>query len=149
MDLLGEKKQRKVRGRANTIDAYVGKQVRTRRTLLGFSQQGLGDALNLTFQQVQKYESGANRIGASRLYQLSQVLAVHVSYFFENLPRSEIPTTWSSPINTPKKKLQRTSEVLHKRETLELVRAYYQIKNPKLRKQIHAIMKTLGNAKGY
>ena len=70
----------------NPIDIHVGKRVRLRRTLLGISQEKLGKAINLTFQQVQKYERGTNRIGSSRLYQLSQVLDIPVSYFFDGLP---------------------------------------------------------------
>ena len=70
----------------NPIDIHVGKRVRLRRTLLGMSQEKLGKAINLTFQQVQKYERGTNRIGSSRLYQLSQVLDIPVSYFFDDLP---------------------------------------------------------------
>src|SRR5256885_4646469 len=70
-------------GKPNPVDVHVGARVRLRRTLLGMSQEKLGDAIGLTFQQVQKYERGANRIGASRLYDLSRVLDVPVSYFFE------------------------------------------------------------------
>src|SRR5579862_3410669 len=69
----------------NPVDVHVGSRVRLRRTLLGMSQEKLGDAIGLTFQQVQKYERGANRIGASRLYDLARVLDVPVSYFFEEL----------------------------------------------------------------
>src|SRR5579862_1779426 len=72
-------------GKPNPIDVHVGSRVRLRRTLLGMSQEKLGEAIGLTFQQVQKYERGANRVGASRLYDLSQVLDVPVSYFFEEI----------------------------------------------------------------
>src|SRR6202012_596679 len=72
-------------GKPNPIDAHVGARVRLRRTLLGMSQEKLGEAIGLTFQQVQKYERGANRIGASRLYDLSRVLDVPVSFFFDDL----------------------------------------------------------------
>jgi transcriptional regulator with XRE-family HTH domain len=67
----------------SSIDAHVGSRVRLRRMLIGMSQEKLGELLGLTFQQVQKYEKGANRIGASRLYDISQILAVPVSYFFD------------------------------------------------------------------
>lgn len=70
------------------IDAHVGSRVRLRRILLGISQDKLGKALNLTFQQVQKYEKGSNRIGSSRLYHLSQILDVPVSFFFDDMPES-------------------------------------------------------------
>ena len=80
------RKQRKTRGKPTYIDVHVGQRVRQRRTLLGYSQERLADALNLTFQQVQKYERGANRVGAGRLYELSHALDVPVNYFFEELP---------------------------------------------------------------
>lgn len=70
----------------NPVDVHVGSRVRLRRTLIGMSQEKLGQALNLTFQQVQKYEKGANRIGASRLYQISHLLGVSVQFFFDDLP---------------------------------------------------------------
>src|SRR4051794_34996027 len=72
-------------GKPNPIDVHVGARVRLRRTLLGMSQERLGEALGLTFQQVQKYERGTNRIGASRLFDLSRVLEVPVSFFFEEM----------------------------------------------------------------
>src|SRR5256714_12611645 len=82
---------RKVSGRParkrspNAIDIHVGSRIRLRRTLLGMSQEKLGEAIGLTFQQVQKYERGANRIGSSRLFDLARVLDVPVSYFFEEM----------------------------------------------------------------
>ena len=82
------KTQRKTRGKPNAVDIHVGTRVRQRRTLLGFSQERLASALDLTFQQVQKYERGANRIGAGRLYQLARALEVPVTYFFEELDDS-------------------------------------------------------------
>ena len=72
-------------GKPNPIDVHVGSRVRLRRTLLGMSQEKLGEAIGLTFQQVQKYERGANRVGASRLFELSRVLDVQVAYFFEEM----------------------------------------------------------------
>ena len=72
-------------GGANPVDIHVGNRVRLRRTLLGLSQESLGEALGLTFQQVQKYERGANRIGASRLFDLARVLGVPVTYFYEEM----------------------------------------------------------------
>src|SRR5246127_5649896 len=72
-------------GKPNPVDVHVGSRVRLRRTLLGMSQEKLGEAIGLTFQQVQKYERGANRIGASRLFDLSRVLDVPVEYFFDDM----------------------------------------------------------------
>src|ERR1700748_3815102 len=89
-DLLAQKPPRRNTrgsrdGKPNPVDVHVGSRVRLRRTLLGMSQEKLGEAIGLTFQQVQKYERGANRIGASRLFDLSRVLDVPVSFFFDEM----------------------------------------------------------------
>jgi transcriptional regulator with XRE-family HTH domain len=128
----------------NPIDVYVGQRLRTRRTLLGLSQMTLADAIGLTFQQLQKYEKGANRITASRLYDLSQVLGVDVAYFFEDMDmgtRTASPAQASSckDLTTPKKPT-RTTNPLHKRETLELVRAYYRISDPAVRTHLRKLV---------
>ena len=125
----------------NPIDIHVGKRVRLRRTLLGMSQEKLGKAINVTFQQVQKYERGTNRIGSSRLYQLSQVLDIPVSYFFDDLP-IEI-TARKSPGLTDVKVASFQSDPLVKRETLELVRAYYRITDPSVRKRVFELVKAV------
>ena len=78
--------RRRVPGVADPVDVHVGSRVRLRRTLLGLSQEKLGEAVGLTFQQIQKYERGANRIGASRMYDLAHVLDVPVAFFFEEIP---------------------------------------------------------------
>ncbi|RPI31359.1 MAG: XRE family transcriptional regulator, partial [Hyphomicrobiaceae bacterium] len=77
--------------RPNPIDVHVGSRVRFRRMLLGMSQEKLGEKLGLTFQQIQKYEKGINRIGASRLFDLAQVLGVSVQFFYEEAPTGEVP----------------------------------------------------------
>ena len=125
----------------NPIDIHVGKRVRLRRTLLGMSQEKLGEALGLTFQQVQKYERGTNRIGSSRLYNLSQILGVPVSFFFDELH----PEVAESGAPTGDGKLSRSVEPdqLAKRETLEMVRAYYRIENPQVRKRVFELIKSL------
>ena len=123
----------------NPVDIHVGKRVRLRRTLLGMSQEKLGKAINLTFQQVQKYERGTNRIGSSRLYQLSQVLETPVSYFFDELP-IEITAT-KSPGLTDNKVPSFQGDPLVKRETLELVRAYYRITDLGVRKRVFELVK--------
>src|SRR5574340_1053213 len=84
--------------RASPIDAHVGYRIRLRRTLLGLSQERLGDALGLTFQQVQKYERGINRVGASRLFDLARVLDVPISFFFDDMPE---PIGGGVPSGTP------------------------------------------------
>ena len=83
--------------RPSPIDIYVGSRIRLRRTLLGMSQERLGDALGLTFQQVQKYERGVNRVGASRLFEISRVLEVPISYFFDDMPEGMSESPFSGP----------------------------------------------------
>src|ERR1700719_3453420 len=87
--------------RPSPIDVHVGSRIRLRRTLLGMSQERLGDALGLTFQQVQKYERGMNRVGASRLFDLSRVLDVPISFFFDDLPET-VSATYS-PSSQPQR----------------------------------------------
>lgn len=141
------KEKRLPPGVANPIDVHVGARVRLRRTLLGMSQEKLGEAVNLTFQQIQKYERGANRIGASRMYELSRVLDVPVSFFFDDMP---------DDIKTPEGVRARALEAhdqssyepdpLARRETLELVRAYYKIIDPKVRKRLFELTKSLSGS---
>jgi transcriptional regulator with XRE-family HTH domain len=109
-----------------------------RRTLLGISQEKLADALGLTFQQVQKYEKGSNRISASRLYELSQILDVPQAFFFEELTDSA--KNRGSAAVAPKKE---DRDPLTKRETLELVRAYYRIKDPDIRDRLKGLVRAM------
>jgi transcriptional regulator with XRE-family HTH domain len=130
-------------GRPNPVDVHVGSRVRLRRTLLGMSQEKLGESIGLTFQQVQKYERGSNRIGASRLYDLARVLDVPVGFFFEEMPAE---TQHSSPAQV--QGLQEEGDAyepdpMAKRETLELVRAYYRIEDPAVRKRLFELTKAL------
>ena len=125
----------------NPVDIHVGKRVRLRRTLLGISQEKLGKAINLTFQQVQKYERGTNRIGSSRLYQLSQVLDIPVSYFFDDLPIEITAKKSSGLVDVKVASFQ--GDPLVKRETLELVRAYYRITDPRVRRQVFELIKAV------
>ena len=131
---------RKPRPRANAIDAHVGHRVRTRRTLLRLNQTQLGEALGISFQQVQKYENGSNRIGASRLYHLSKILDVPVSYFYEDMPEElgEAP----QPAEHPSRE-ERELDIMHKRETLELVRAYYRIEDAEVRQRLRETVRAL------
>lgn len=128
-------------GAGTKIDAHVGSRIRLRRTLLGMSQEQLGEAMSLTFQQIQKYERGANRIGSSRLYQLSQVLNVPVSYFFDDLPADE--RMQDLAVKEPPQTTFETRRMT-KRETLELVRAYFKIEDAAVRQRIFDIVKAAG-----
>lgn len=135
-------------GTPRPVDVHVGARLRQRRTLLGMSQEKLGEAVALTFQQIQKYERGANRIGASRLYQLAQVLDVSVSYFFEEMP-GEVQKTrgdYASKASSQVLENVQVSDPMARRETLELVRAYYRIEDPKVRKRMFELTKSIANA---
>lgn len=135
-------------GKPNPIDVHVGSRVRLRRTLLGMSQEKLGEAIGLTFQQVQKYERGANRIGASRLFDLSRVLDVPVSFFFDDMP--DEPSVGITAIDGGLAEEKSGSgyepDPMAKRETLELVRAYYRITDPSVRKRLFELTKAVANA---
>lgn len=102
------------------IDTHVGKRLRRRRRLLGMTQQNLAECLGLRFQQIQKYECGANRVTASRLYQLAKALNVPTSYFFDGLSDSAAHAAEAEASTIP-------SDVMAQSETIELIRAYYQL----------------------
>jgi transcriptional regulator with XRE-family HTH domain len=136
-------------GKPNPVDVHVGSRVRLRRTLLGLSQEKLGDALGLTFQQVQKYERGANRIGASRLFDLSRVLDVPVSFFFDDMTPDA--TARKPVVEIDIDEMSQSGfdvDPMARRETLELVRAYYRIKDPLVRKRVFELAKALANVNG-
>jgi len=133
--------------RANPVDVHVGQRVRLRRTLLGMSQERLGQAVGLTFQQVQKYERGVNRISSSRLHKLSQVLDVPIAFFFDDLPPEHAgtaapPTALSGLSESPPMDSIEV-EAMSRRETIELVRAYYRISDPIVRRKIGELVKSI------
>ena len=135
-------------GRPSPIDVHVGSRVRLRRTLLGMSQERLGEALGLTFQQVQKYERGVNRVGASRLFDLSRVLDVPISFFFDDMPES-LASAYGGQTTRRSTGFSETQDsfsddALNRRETLELVRAYYRITEPAVRKRVFELIKSMG-----
>lgn len=143
-DDAGERTERE--HRPSPIDVHVGSRVRLRRTLLGMSQEKLGEALGLTFQQVQKYERGVNRIGASRLFDLARVLDVPISFFFDDLPAEMggMAVNRARPgLGLAEDQGNFDDDTLHRRETLELVRAYYRITDPAVRKKVFDLIKTL------
>ncbi len=115
--------------------------------MLGMSQVKLGAAIELSYQQVQQYERGTNRIAAGRLYQLGKVLDVPVSYFFDNMPPEIAQTGQRRLIDFSESEAAVYDvDTLAKRETLELVRAYYRIKNEKVRKRVFELAKALAKA---
>jgi transcriptional regulator with XRE-family HTH domain len=127
----------------NPVDAHVGSRVRLRRMLLGMSQERLGESMGLTFQQVQKYEKGVNRIGASRLFQISKILDVPVQFFFEEAPYagdgSRAPGLAESDSETF------ILEFLNSREGLELNRAFVKIGDAKVRKSVVDLVRALSS----
>jgi transcriptional regulator with XRE-family HTH domain len=141
---LSKKESRRLHG-PDPVDIHVGARLRLRRNLVGMSQEQLGKASGLTFQQIQKYERGANRMGASRLYQLARLLDVQVSYFFEELPvpSDKGPSQLSDGTQALLDGAPTDQQILHKRETLELIRAYYRITDPKQRRKVYELVKSL------
>jgi transcriptional regulator with XRE-family HTH domain len=137
--------------KSHSVDVHVGARLRQRRTLLGMSQSKLGDSVDLTFQQVQKYERGSNRVSSSRLFEFAKVLDVPITYFFD-----EMPSNVGGKPGRGRKKIadEATSSTkegknpLIKRETLELVRAYYKIREADTRKGIFSMIVALGAASG-
>ena len=125
----------------NPVDIQVGSRVRLRRNMLGLSQEKLGEAIGLTFQQVQKYERGANRIGASRLHELSRVLDVPVAFFFDDtdpVRAPAIPAGFAEPTAEAF-----DSDPLRRPETIELVDAYFAIEDAAVRRRLLDLAKAL------
>jgi transcriptional regulator with XRE-family HTH domain len=127
---------------ASPIDVQVGTRVRLRRMLIGMSQEKLGEMLGLTFQQVQKYEKGVNRIGAGRLFQVAHILGVPIDYFYEGVngvsegaPGFAEPGAGSPPV----------MEFLSSGEGLQLSLAFMKIKDPKVRKRVLDLVKSLSD----
>ncbi len=133
-------------GTPHPIDVHVGGRLRIRRTLLGLSQTALGDALGLTFQQVQKYERGANRMGSSRLYDIARILDVPIQYFFDDMSAAVAAGSPTLGGGRAKKPPSYEPDPMAKRETLELVRAYYKISDPRVRKRLFEMTKAIGAA---
>lgn len=154
---------------AGPVDVHVGNRIRLRRTLLGLSQEKLGEALGLTFQQVQKYERGANRVGASRLYDLARVLDVPIGFFFDDMQdgMQKPPAQPASAFATGFAETQATfggpppkatapvpprlfdlpvdeAALFSRRETVDLVRSYYRIPDQSVRKRMLDLIRTLG-----
>lgn len=137
-DVEGEEKNAR---RANSMDVHVGSRVRLRRMLLGMSQEKLGEKLGLTFQQVQKYEKGINRVGAGRLHELGRVLGVPVSFFFEEAPVAGHPEPMAGFGEQPSESY--VVDFLSSREGLELNKAFVRITDPKVRRAVVEMVRAL------
>jgi transcriptional regulator with XRE-family HTH domain len=136
------------RGRAsagpNPIDTHVGKRLRERRTMLGMSQQELGRLIGITFQQLQKNERGSNRLSASRIFECARVLDVPIGYFYDEMP-ADVSTYGRKHMQGVAEGPAPVYELdpMAKRETIELVRAYYDIVDRRLRQQMVGTMRAL------
>lgn len=124
------------------VDVYVGRRLRLRRTILGMSQETLGKHIDVTFQQIQKYERGINRMGSSRLYDFSKALGVPIAYFFEGygdyVVNDNVALEAAEP-STP----AFDHDIINNKETMEVVRAYSRVKNPQVRKRIVDLIKAM------
>lgn len=126
----------------NAIDSYVGARIRTRRQLLGMSQERLAEQIGVTFQQVQKYEKGINRIGASRLQRIAEVLHTSPSFFFQ---QSESEPLSLQGLDLPGS-ADPVAEFLRTKEGLVLNRAFLKIADPDIRETIIALVKAMAQA---
>ena len=141
-DIVGGDSAPRGSRRANPMDIHVGTRVRLRRMLLGMSQEKLGEHLGLTFQQVQKYEKGVNRIGASRLFDLAKVLGVQIQFFFEEAPVGLHGA--SLAVGFAEKPAESyVVEFLSSREGLELNKAFSKITDPKMRRSVVDLVKSM------
>ncbi len=132
--------------RANPIDVHVGIRVRLRRMLLGMSQEKLGEHLGLTFQQIQKYEKGINRIGASRLFDLSQVMGVPVQYFYEELPVHVAESGAAGAAGFAEGASENyAAEFLASREGLELNKAFARVADLRVRRALVELIRSLAS----
>jgi transcriptional regulator with XRE-family HTH domain len=122
----------------NPIDIHVGSRIRLRRTMLGMSQEKLGESLGITFQQIQKYEKGTNRVGASRLQNIAQILNVPVSFFFEDAPGEGTGTGMAEASSS-----NYVVDFLSSSEGLQLNRAFVKIADPKVRRKLVDLVKAL------
>ncbi|HSV28779.1 MAG TPA: helix-turn-helix transcriptional regulator [Candidatus Omnitrophota bacterium] len=135
-------------GAANPIDVHIGSRIHLRRTLLGISQETLGDRVGLTFQQIQKYERGTNRVGGSRLYDFSCALEVPVSFFFDDMPPEIAAASPAAVAHGAAYDFQAPPKnPLHTREMLELSRVWLALDRP-TRDQVRRLISTIAEAKG-
>ena len=146
--------KRKTKGTADTIDKHVGKQLKNRRTLLGMSQEKLAESVGVTFQQVQKYERGTNRVSASRLFSFSKILGVSIDFFYDGIENANTSKTTSYGLadntqeafgSTPetRKSSRMPEDLMSTKETIDLVRAYYSVEDSKVRKDILKFVKSM------
>jgi transcriptional regulator with XRE-family HTH domain len=128
------------------VDIHVGSRVRYRRMIIGMSQEKLGEKMKLTFQQIQKYEKGTNRIGASRLFQISKILSTPVGYFFDDTFAASASSAALSGVREPTLEAE-LLDFLYSREGLDLNRAFAKIHDPKVRRRVIDLVRALSQEK--
>lgn len=133
---------------ANPVDVFVGTRLKARRSLVGITQENLAEAAGITFQQVQKYEKGRNRLSASRLYQFARVLDVPVSYFFDGFyaPDSQVGIQGGFADNDQEAydaSDEEYEDIMEQKETINLIKAYYAIPDEKLRRNFLKMLKQM------
>lgn len=136
--------KQKTKGTPDAVDEHVGKRLRVRRSLLGLSQEKIAEQLGITFQQVQKYEKGTNRVSAGRLYQLSKILSVPVSFFFDEISRAKDLSS-SVILSDNQQDTFDGEDPMQDKETITLVRAYYSIIDPDMRKDVLRHVKAIAS----
>lgn len=136
----------KKKGRAGSLDEHIGMRLRQRRALMGMTQEKLAEAVGITFQQVQKYENGANRISAGRLYEFSAILEVPVDYFYEGVKGGRKGAAAAGMAEPGQAAFDGPEDIMQRKETLELIRVYYSIQSPKLRKDLFNLVKSMAES---
>lgn len=131
---------------SHPVDVYVGKRLRLKRTLQGLSQEAIGNAIGVTFQQIQKYERGINRMGASRLHDFARALGVPVSYFFEGYTEDNGNSQNAYGMAEGPAPAFQGMDPMNNRETVDLMRAYYRIRNSTQRKRVLELIKSMADA---
>jgi len=130
----------------NPVDIYVGSRLKIRRTMLGLSQNKMGELISVTFQQIQKYEKGVNRIGSSRLYQISKILLIPISYFFDGYDETEEGIAGFGMVKVSEREEPFRYEDLNNKEIAQLIKNFIQIKSPIARKSVVALVKGMAKS---
>ncbi|GGF22842.1 hypothetical protein GCM10011611_31130 [Aliidongia dinghuensis] len=131
----------RLRGEPDPVDVHVGSRIRMRRILLGKSQEAVATLLGVSFQQLQKYESGANRVSASRLYDMAHILLTPISYFFDEMPAElTLPSEASGAVESS------TKSVMNNRMTLDLIRDFYRISSPQQQRCVLDLVRAMADA---
>lgn len=131
------------KGRVTSVDAHIGKRLKQKRILEGISQEKLAESVDISFQQIQKYENGKNRISSSRLYEFAQILNIDINYFF---PNGEVFTASPGFAERGQEPLEKEEDLFKNKEAIRLVKNYFLIKNEKLRKDAFNMIKNMAQS---